>query len=117
MEGKPLETGGFSLAAARKAGDGIDCSELYVLHNESVIHITGHTPIAPGAAAQEMGSTPGAWYAAKQGIYAGDKPTHDLQKSLAPRKSEGDATECMGEIEMIEDILLILHIAFLCEQS
>ena len=60
MEGKPLETGGFSLAAARKAEDGIDCSELYVLHNKSVIHITGHTPIAPGAAAQEMGSTPGA---------------------------------------------------------
>ena len=50
-------------------------------------------------------------------IYAGDKPTHNLQKSLAPRKSEGDATECTGEIEMIEDILLILHIAFLCERS
>ena len=60
IEGKPLETGGFSLAAAGKAGDGIDCSGLYVLHNESVIHITSHTPIAPGAAAQEMGSTPGA---------------------------------------------------------
>ena len=60
MEGKLPEAMCFFPTAAGKVGGCVEHSALYVLHNKSVIHITGHTPIAPGAAAQEMGSTPGA---------------------------------------------------------
>lgn len=42
---------------------------------------------------------------------------HTICKIACSEKKRRESTECTGEIEMIEDILLILHIAFLCERS